>query len=471
MYIKLQYTFKGKRVQPETVRQLYIQGQIDALGISALYAQHRLSPLAFTEACLTAAENAPSVFISLTPARAREEAEASMQRWRQGQPLSPLDGIPVAWKDLFDLQGCQTTAGSATRQHVSPARQDAPVVARCAAAGMVTIGKTNLSEFAFSGLGLNPAFGTPVIRSSAGSLHAPGGSSSGAGRAIAEGLACIAFGTDTGGSIRIPAAFSGITGYRASRCRYAMDAVFPLARSLDTLGPLCRSVRDAIALDDILCGPDTTAFPEPRFRVDDALLMTCQPAVRDNGLRMLDRLDAAGFAIDRQPLTAFTQALDWIAEKGWPGGREAWLLHRLLLASPDAERMDARVRERLLAASEQDPAVLDTFLTQRQQWQQALAAELAGAILITPTVAHTAPELGPLMQDSALFAQTNVATLRLTMPGSLLDMPGIALPSGIDDRGLHTSLLFSLPAGEDRRLLHAASRLAGLFTADDSVCA
>lgn len=458
-------------MQPENVRQLFITGQIDAQGISALYAQHRLSPLAFTEACLNAAENAPSVFISLTPARAREEAEASTQRWQQGQPLSPLDGIPVAWKDLFDIQDCQTTAGSATRHNVSPARNDAALVAQCAAAGMVTIGKTNLSEFAFSGLGLNPAFGTPVIRSSSGNLHAPGGSSSGAGRAIAEGLACIAFGTDTGGSIRIPAAFSGVTGYRASRGRYSMADVFPLARSLDTIGPLCRSIRDAIALDTILCGPDNSAWPEPRFRLDDALLLACQPAVRDNGLKMLDRLAAAGFAIVRQPLTAFTQALTWIAEKGWPGGREAWLLHRMLLASPDAERMDPRVRERLLAASHQDPAVLSTFLAQRAQWQQALAAELDGAVLITPTVAHTAPQLAPLMQDDSLFAQTNLATLRLTMPGSLLDMPGIALPTGTDADGLHTSLLFSLPAGEDRRLLHAANRLAGLFTADDSVCA
>ncbi|MEJ1267903.1 hypothetical protein WDV93_13720 [Pantoea ananatis] len=107
---------------------------------------------------------------------------------------------------------------------------------------------------------------------------------------------------------------------------------------------------------------------------------------------------------------AFNQALAWIADKGWPGGREAWLLHRELLASPDAALMDARVRERLLAASHQDPAVLETFLAQRKSWQQALAAELDGAVLITPTVAHTAPELAPLMQDDDLFAQTNLAT-------------------------------------------------------------
>lgn len=458
-------------MQAENIRQLFMAGQIDALGISALYAQQRLSPLAFTTACLKAAENAPSVFISMTAARAREEAEASTLRWQACRPLSPLDGIPVAWKDLFDIQSSQTSAGSATRSNVPVAPQDAALVAQCSAAGMVTLGKTNLSEFAFSGLGLNPSFGTPAIRGSTSQLFAPGGSSSGAGRAIAEGLACIAFGTDTGGSIRIPAAFSGTIGYRASRQRYVTTGVYPLAHSLDTVGPLCRSVRDAIALDDILCGTQKMRFPAPHFRVDEALLAACQPAVRENACRRIAQLTAAGFRIDRAPLQAFNQALSWIADKGWPGGREAWLLHRELLASPDAALMDARVRERLLAASHQDPAVLETFLTQRKSWQQALAAELDGAVLITPTVAHTAPELAPLMQDDDLFAQTNLATLRLTMPGSLLDMPGIALPTGKDANGLYTSLLFSLPAGEDRRLLHAASTVAGTFTADHSVCA
>lgn len=458
-------------MQAENVRQSFMAGQIDALGISALYAQQRLSPLAFTEACLKAAENANSVFIAITAARARDEAEASTLRWQQCRPLSPLDGIPVAWKDLFDIQSSQTTAGSATRKNVPVAQQDAALVAQCSAAGLVTLGKTNLSEFAFSGLGLNPYFGTPAIRTNTPHLYAPGGSSSGAGRAIAEGLACIAFGTDTGGSIRIPAAFSGTIGYRASRHRYAMDGVYPLAQSLDTVGPLCRSVRDAIALDDILCGREKMRFPAPHFRFDDALLAACQPAVRDNGYRRLEQLTAAGFDVERAPLAAFNQALAWIEDNGWPGGREAWLLHRELLASPDAEVMDPRVRDRLLAASHQDPAVLTTFLTQRKQWQQALAAELDGAVLITPTVAHTAPELAPLMRDSTLFADTNLATLRLTMPGSLLDMPGIAFPTGTDSDGLPTSLLFSLPAGEDRRLLHAASTVAGTFTADTSVCA
>ena len=237
-----------------TIRLQFQRGQIDACAIAALFARGQLSPLAFTEACLTAAKETQGIFITLTPERARQEAAASTQRWREGAPLSPLDGIPVCWKDLFDIAGTRTTAGSATRLDAPLATHDAGMVARLTQAGMVTIGKTNLSEFAFSGLGINPTFTTPALLATDGEEHVPGGSSSGAARAVAQGVACIAIGTDTAGSVRIPAAFSGVIGFRASRHRYDASGVFPLAASLDTLGPLCRSVRDAYALDVILCG-------------------------------------------------------------------------------------------------------------------------------------------------------------------------------------------------------------------------
>ena len=201
----------------ETIRQQFQQGKIDACGIAALFAQQQLTPLAFTECCIAAAQQSQGIFISLTAERARQEAAAATARWQQGAPLSALDGIPVAWKDLFDIADTRTTAGSATRNQVPPARADAALVTTLSQAGMVTLGKTNLSEFAFSGLGINAAFGTPLILSESGSQHVPGGSSSGSACAVAQGLACFALGTDTAGSVWIPAAFSGIIGYRASR--------------------------------------------------------------------------------------------------------------------------------------------------------------------------------------------------------------------------------------------------------------
>jgi aspartyl-tRNA(Asn)/glutamyl-tRNA(Gln) amidotransferase subunit A len=443
----------------ETIRQQFQQGQLDACAIAALFAQGALTPLDFTEACLAAAQQSQSIFITLTADRARREATAATQRWQQHAPLSALDGIPVAWKDLFDVKETPTTAGSSTRETLSVAARDAVLTERLTQAGMVTLGKTNLSEFAFSGLGINPAFGTPLVHSTLGTAHVPGGSSSGSARAVAEGLVCFALGTDTAGSIRIPAAFNGITGYRASRQRYPDVGVFPLAASLDTLGPLCRSVRDARALDEILCGEAEAQVAQPHFIADTTLLDQADLAVRDNGYRCLNLLEASGWHVERRPVRTFHAALAWIAENGWPGAVEAFRLHADLLASADAEKMDPFIRSRLTASGRIDLAVLDAFLQQRSLWQQALVDELAGAVLITPTVAHTAPLFSPL-HDAAVFANTNSATLRLTMPGSLLDMPGVALPSGTADNGLFTSLLFSLPAGEDHRLLMAAQAAA-----------
>ncbi|MCE0491851.1 amidase [Pantoea sp. Mb-10] len=449
-------------MRAEIIRQQFQHGQLDACALAALFARGEITPLAFTEACLAAAQRASAIFITLTPERAREEAAAATLRWQCGAPLSVFDGVPVAWKDLFDVAHTRTTAGSALRQHAPFAGVDAPLVARAARAGMVTLGKTNLSEFAFSGLGLNPTFGTPWLRTPAGSERAPGGSSSGAARAIAEGLVCIALGTDTGGSVRIPAAFSGVVGYRASRGRYEDGGVFPLAASLDTLGPLCRSVRDAQTLDAILCGSAEPPLGAPHFVADTALLDQCDAPVRENGYRALAQLEAAGFRIAYRAVKAMHNALAWIADNGWPGAVEAFQLHADALASPQAEKMDPFVRQRLIDSGRLSPTVLSTFLQHRMQWQRALANELAGAVLITPTVAHTAPLLSPL-HDAETFAQTNRATLRLTMPGSLLDMPGVALPSGGADTGLFTSLLFSLPSGEDARLLAAANAAAAVL--------
>jgi len=450
----------------DTVRRQLCLGHIDVLDVTALFSQGRLTPLALAEACLQAAKKSENVFITLTEQRALAEAAASSERWKARKPLSALDGVPIDWKDLFDLAGTVTTAGSATRRQAASATEDAPVVARLTQAGMVNIGKTNLSEFAFSGLGLNAAFGTPAIKNQQGERCAPGGSSSGSARAVAEGLACIAMGTDTAGSIRIPAAFSGITGFRASRQRYDATAVFPLSASLDTTGPLCRSVREALALDTLLTGETACMGEKPHFRVDPDLLNGVHADVRAQICRKLDQMVAQGFILEWKPVRAFHQALAWIDENGWPGAWEAWQLHAALLASPAAEKMDPLIRSRLQESGRINPSTLSRFLTQRSAWQNAMRAELNGSILITPTVAHTAPRLAPLEADATLFAQTNRATLRLTMPGSLLDMPGVTLPCGVDSNGLATSLLFSLPDGDDRRLLMAAQAAADIFAAD-----
>lgn len=434
----------------------------DASYFTERFRRGTLTPDELTEHALALAESMPEVFISLMPERARREAAEATLRWQRGVPLSPLDGIPTAWKDLFDLAGSMTTAGSATRLNSPLATRDATVVARLQAAGMVSLGKTNLSEFAYSGLGLNPHFGTPAIYDCSGVPHAPGGSSCGSACAVARGVVPIALGTDTAGSIRIPAAFNGLIGYRSSRQRYSRRGVFPLAANLDTLGPICRSVRDAITLDQLLTDSPTASIAVPLrgmvLRVDEQILNDpgIEHCVKQNLLNLLDKLTAAGVVIDRRPLAAWHHSLRWIAEQGWPGAVEALTLHRPVLESPLAEKMDARVRARLMAAKTLPVDLLQRFLQQRAGWQRQIRSQLEGALLVIPTVAHVAPALAPLENDAELFAQTNLATLRLTMPGSLLDMPGITIPTGQDARGLATSLLLSLPNGDDQRLLSMA---------------
>ncbi|AHG18378.1 amidase [Chania multitudinisentens RB-25] len=445
----------------------------DASYFAAQFRQGIVTPSDLLEQALALAKTLPEVFISLLPERARREAADATLRWQRGAPLSPLDGIPIAWKDLFDLAGSLTTAGSPTRLASPQASADAAIVSRLQAAGLVSLGKTNLSEFAYSGLGLNPYFGTPAIYDRHGIAHVPGGSSSGAGCAVKLGVVPIAMGTDTAGSVRIPAAFTGLIGYRSSRQRYSRHGVFPLAQSLDTLGPICRSVRDALALDRLLAdapAKQPTIPPhELVLRVDSEILndQSVEPCVRQNLLEMLDKLTVGGVQIDLRPVATLHQSLRWIAQEGWPGAVEALALHRPLLEGSQAAHLDPRVHARLIAAGALPADLPQRFLQQRAHWQRQIRAELNGALLVTPTVAHVAPALAPLENDADLFARINLATLRLTMPGSLLDMPGIAMPTGQDQHGLATSLLLSLPTGDDQRLLNMALSIEQHITRQD----
>lgn len=432
----------------------------DATSMAEAFASGRSDPVQALEQALVHASMAPSVFISLTTERAWREAEASAARWRAGQPLSAFDGVPLAWKDLFDVAGSITTAGAGYRRQAPAALLDAPSVGLLCRAGMVSIGKTNLSELAYSGLGLNPHFGTPHNPNSRDQPRIPGGSSSGSGVAVAAGIVPIAVGTDTAGSIRIPAALNGVVGYRSSCRRYSRDGVFPLARSLDSLGPLTRSVRDALVIDDLLHGRVQThiarSLKGQRFVLEQGVLQDVEPAVRDNLLRAVDQLRASGALVDERSCATFQATLDLIRQHGWLGAFEAFALHQALLDSRDAEQLDPRVRRRLEAARTFPASQLIHLTDARRRLQHQLSDNLDGALLITPTVAHVAPALAPLEADDELFVSTNLATLRLTMPGSLLDMPGVSLPSGRDALGLPTGLLLSAPCGEDARLLRAA---------------
>lgn len=455
-----------------------------ASALAAAYGRGDVTPLTVAEWCLGRAEGTRGVFTQLTAERALAQAALSTARWRSGAVLGPLDGVPLTWKDLFDIRDTPTTAGSALLAHAAPAASDATLVAHADAAGMVFIGKTSLSEFAYSGLGLNRFFGTPVNPALGLRARAPGGSSSGAALSVALDVSPIGIGTDTAGSVRIPAAFNALVGYRASRNRYSMAGVFALAPSLDTVGPLARSVGDCIAMDRVLRGgrgsegPEQLArnFDEARrllarqvFVVDPGLLESdgVGAAVRENLEEQMRRLREAGAAVECRQLSSLRAVQALVQSHGWLGACEAFATHQARLDGPQAGDMDPRVRQRLEAARHVTAACYLHLRWQRPGLMSQFEAELAGATLVLPTTAHTAPLLQPLEEDDELFAATNLATLRLTMPGSFLDTPALSMPSGVErvrapdasTELLPTGMQLMRARGDDERLLAIAFSL------------
>lgn len=424
----------------------------------------RLDPRALCLSCLERATEPAlaGAFITLTPERALREAEASRRRLLAGRPASALDGIPVAWKDLVDIEGLVTSAGSALLRDGPPATADAPLVMNLARLGMVSVGKTGLSEFAFSGLGLNPHFGTPVNPWSGAEPRIPGGSSSGNAVAIAAGAVPAAVGTDTSGSVRVPAAFNGIAGFRPSRGSYDLRGVFPLSRTLDVAGPMAAAVQDCVLLHRAL-GGQAPAPAEPLPLRDLHILVPAKPVLEhledDIGAALeevLHILAARGARIEQGPLQAFEQAQQTMDAHGTLVAAEARELHGHRLRGPQAEALDPRIRQRLEQAAAITARDLEVLHRVRREAKAGLAQTLGERLLLHPATPCTAPRLRPLLEDDELFHTTNRKVLRNTMPGSFLDLPGTALASGLDRHGLPIGMLLSGPPGADLQVLAAA---------------
>jgi aspartyl-tRNA(Asn)/glutamyl-tRNA(Gln) amidotransferase subunit A len=416
------------------------------------------------EATLEAIAACPdkAVFTATTPERARREADAAAVRHREGRPLSLLDGIPVAWKDLFDLEGEVTRAGSVVLD-AGPAAKDAVLAQRLAAAGAVSVGKLNLTEFAFSGIGLNPHYGTPVNPWSRDEPRVPGGSSSGSGVAVARGLVPIAIGTDTGGSVRIPAAFNGIIGFKPSGARWSLEGCFPLSKSLDTAGVLCRTVVDAVIVDAAargLAAPDVRRVRLDGLRIvvpTNVVFDGMEPAVAENFEAALGRLAAAGASVERRALQAFDDILALNSRHGALVTLEAYAVHRERLLTDDAARMDRRVATRISGGSAIGAEAEAAIRAARPRLIGDTAPLFDGRTLVAyPTLPHTAPKIAALEADDDLFVATNIKTLRNTMLGNFLDWCGISIPTGFDEAGLPTAVLLSAGPAADEFLLGAA---------------
>lgn len=433
-----------------------------ATRLAALYAIGAAHPEGICDAALTSIRGVddPAIFTVVTEARAREEAGAAAVRLRAGRPKGPLDGVPVAWKDLFDLAGLVTTAGSRVLAGDPPALADAPVVARLASAGMVCVGRVNMTEFAFSGIGINPHFGTPRNPHGSGAPRIPGGSSSGSAVAVARGLVPVAIGTDTGGSVRIPAALNGIVGFKASGGRYPMQGVYPLARSLDTLGVFCHSTEDAVLVDAGMRGalvPSARRRPPQGVRLlvpENVVFDEAETAVVANFDAALGRLAAAGAKIERRRLPVFDEILALYQRHGALVTAEAYHQLHSLLEGPAAERMDRRVVKRALLGAKISAADYCELTLRRAEMIEATGSLFDGDTFVAyPTVPHVAPPIAALESDFDLFVRVNTLTLRNTMLGNFLDWCGVSLPTGADAAGLPTALLLSGGPGGDDGLL------------------
>lgn len=420
------------------------------------------------DAQLQRAEQLRHAFVSLHADEARLQLEHSLSH--PPTPKQVLQGRTVAVKDLFDVAGQVTLAGGVLfgPQHLScaPAQQDAEAVSRLKAAGAVVLGRSNMSEFAFSGVGVNPHWGTPANPCDLDTPRIPGGSSSGSAVAVAAHAADIGLGTDTGGSLRIPAALCGIVGFKSTASAVPQAGCYPLSHSLDTVGAMARSVDEVIAIHEVLSGQIVAADDTPisarrigvvRQFMTDGMDTTVSQAWR----RSLNTLAAAG-----------AQLVDWdsplLAESAsLQQGRsivtaEAFRLHHDWLG-PHAAAYDPRVLARIRMGEQVDESAYAAVLAARRDWIARVSQATRGFdVMIAPTVPIVAPpiaDIAPGAERDAAFFAVNQALLRNTSAINFLDGCAISIPChGAGE--LPVGLMVWQRGGQDATVLRVAQAIA-----------
>ena len=388
-------------------------------------------------------------------------AAAAMDTLRKANAApSRFAGIPVSIKDLFDIKGQVTRAGSRALDDSAPADADAPVVARLRRAGFVVIGRTNMTEFAYSGIGINPHYGTPKGAWNRSVGHVPGGSSSGAAVSVLDGMAHGALGTDTGGSCRIPAAYNGIVGYKPTQRRIPLDGGVPLSSTLDSYGPLARSVNCCAALDAVLADePIVAVQPRPIKGMRLAVPMTIALDDLDDAVartfdRALEALSRHGASIMRIEVPEFLD-VGVIGAKGGFAAAESYAWHRFLIASK-GDIYDPRVSERILRGEALTAADYIDMLGARRSLVARAAVRLAPYdALVMPTAANTPPRIADVADDKA-FGVANLRSLRNCTLINMIDGCAISLPAHREGE-VPVGLMLAAPGGADRRIFELAA--------------
>jgi amidase/aspartyl-tRNA(Asn)/glutamyl-tRNA(Gln) amidotransferase subunit A len=423
---------------------------------------------ALAAAAAPASEHA---FVATTPATARAAADAADAAVAAGLDPGALAGLAVSIKDLFDVAGEVTAAGSKILREASPAARDAPAVARLRAAGGAFVGRTHMSEFAFSGIGINPHLPrlvNPATLALDPVARAPGGSTSGGAASVATGAAWVALGSDTGGSIRIPAALQGIVGFKSTARLVPTAGAVPLSTTLDTVSAMTRSVRDAIAVHEVLAARtvhlarrplDTCRFAVPQTLVLDGLDATVARALE----RSLVALSAAGAQITTVALAPLAEVPAINATGGFAPA-EAWAFHRRWLAERERD-YDPRVAQRIRRGAAMSAADYIDLVAARRDWIARMDAALSGFdALLTPTVPIVAPPLEPHVADDAAFFAANALVLRNPSVVNFLDGCALSVPCH-HEHELPVGLMVWSSGGRDDAVLDAGLAIEAALAA------
>jgi aspartyl-tRNA(Asn)/glutamyl-tRNA(Gln) amidotransferase subunit A len=431
-------------------------------------ANGRTSARKLVEQCLARiadpAGEGQRAFIHVDRQAALDAAEAMDALRKANAAPSPFAGIPVSVKDLFDIRGQVTRAGSRALEDSAPAEADAPVVARLRRAGFIVIGRTNMTEFAYSGIGINPHYGTPKGAWNRSVGHVPGGSSSGAAVSITDGMAYGALGTDTGGSCRIPAAYNGIVGFKPTQCRVPLDGGVPLSSTLDSFGPLANSTECCAILDAVLANePFTPLRPRPikgmRLAVPTTVALDdLDEAVAKTFERTLQALSKAGALIERIEAPELLD-VGVMNSKGGFSAAESFAWHRFLITSK-GNVYDPRVSTRIMRGEAISGAEYIDLLNARKSLIERIAIRLAPYdALVMPTTANTPPRIADLADDKA-FTTQNLRSLRNCVLINMIDGCAISLPAHREGE-VPVGFMLAATGGSDRRIFELAAGMEG----------
>jgi len=405
-------------------------------------------------------------FIHVDAEAAIEAAEA-MDRLREVKAApSPFAGIPVSIKDLFDINGQVTRAGSRALDDSAPAEADASAVARLRRAGFIVIGRTNMTEFAYSGIGINPHFGTPKGAWQRSVGHVPGGSSSGAAVSVVDRMAHGALGTDTGGSCRIPAAFNGIVGFKPTQRRVPLDGGVPLSFTLDSFGPLartvgCCAVLDAVLADESVKPLQPRSIKGMRLAVPTTVALDeLEEAVARTFERALETLSRQGALIERIAVPEFLD-VGVMNTKGGFAAAESYAWHRYLIIS-HGNVYDPRVAMRILRGEAISAADYIDLLEMRKSLIARSTVRLAPYdALVLPTTANTPPRIADLADDKA-FTAANLLALRNCTLINMIDGCAISLPCHREGE-VPVGLMLAAAGGSDRRIFELAAAMEAVI--------